>query len=436
MKKNKLFTVILICIIMIAIGTVVFASDIINPDDYHVEPSVSSSGEAMDIVKTILGVVNVVGVIILVSTIALLGIKYITGTLEERAEYKKSMIPILIGAFLLFSTSTLINVVYNIFYEEGKEYTNPGNLATTRQSFLDLEHPEYGDKSKIASNTSTANGTNTINNTGTNAGTNYNTGTNTGTNTGNYSSSSSNSSSSSSSSSGAGTANNGNRQSYYIPDSAIQQKLNNETKEMQTKSYNGLQYLFKLPEGATTNMPIIIHLHGNGEASEVGIRKISTYVNSGSAYDSGKFIYIAPKAPISNANTWENYIGTIKALINEVVSQYGANKNKVILSGFSQGAHNAWSIINSNPNLFSAAVIVSGYPFVANQAYGCTSTPVWAFYGGNEPEYARNAMESAVNTIKSNGGNAKYEAIPGKDHPTIQDAVYGRQDVYSWLLSQ
>ena len=86
----------------------------IDANDYKTSPSLDPSGDVMNLTKRILGVINAVGVIILVATIALLGIKYITSSLEERADYKKSMIPILIGAFLLFSVSTIINVVYRI----------------------------------------------------------------------------------------------------------------------------------------------------------------------------------------------------------------------------------------------------------------------------------------------------------------------------------
>ena len=89
-------------------------TDSINPDDFHTDVTVNTSGTTMTFVRNILGVINVVGAIVLVATIALLGIKYVTGSLEERAEYKKSMIPIIIGAFLLFSTSTIINIVYSI----------------------------------------------------------------------------------------------------------------------------------------------------------------------------------------------------------------------------------------------------------------------------------------------------------------------------------
>ena len=37
------------------------------------------------------------------------------GSAEEKAEYKKTMIPYLVGALLIFAATTIVNVVYNMF---------------------------------------------------------------------------------------------------------------------------------------------------------------------------------------------------------------------------------------------------------------------------------------------------------------------------------
>ena len=38
----------------------------------------------------------------------IIGIKYIIGSVEEKADYKKTMIPYLIGVFIFFSLSQII----------------------------------------------------------------------------------------------------------------------------------------------------------------------------------------------------------------------------------------------------------------------------------------------------------------------------------------
>ena len=86
----------------------------INPDDYAITPKIDESGSAVQLVKKILGMLNVLGVVILIITIVLLGIKYMAGTIEQKAEYKSTMMPILVGSILLFALSTIINLVYSI----------------------------------------------------------------------------------------------------------------------------------------------------------------------------------------------------------------------------------------------------------------------------------------------------------------------------------
>ena len=42
-----------------------------------------------------------------------LGVKYMMGSTEEKAEYKKSFMPYFIGAVLIFAASNIAKIVYN-----------------------------------------------------------------------------------------------------------------------------------------------------------------------------------------------------------------------------------------------------------------------------------------------------------------------------------
>ena len=61
----------------------------------------------------IIGFLQWAGVIAGVVIIAIFGIKYMMGSLEEKAEYKKTMMPYIVGAALIFAASALATVVYN-----------------------------------------------------------------------------------------------------------------------------------------------------------------------------------------------------------------------------------------------------------------------------------------------------------------------------------
>lgn len=89
------------------------ASDlIINPDNYKpTEVKGEDLGTGKSKVEKLIGTITTIGIIVSIASIMILGIKYMVGSIEERAEYKKTMLPVLIGMILLFGTSTILNII-------------------------------------------------------------------------------------------------------------------------------------------------------------------------------------------------------------------------------------------------------------------------------------------------------------------------------------
>lgn len=107
MKKiAKILLVILVIMTIVAAISPVFAT---NPSDLKGTPT----EEFNSIGKKIIGMVQAIGSIIAVLMLVVLGIKYMMGSAEEKAEYKKTMIPYLIGAVLIFAASQIAGMVYN-----------------------------------------------------------------------------------------------------------------------------------------------------------------------------------------------------------------------------------------------------------------------------------------------------------------------------------
>lgn len=124
-NKKKIFIVFAILLILISqlLTTTVYAtgkgggsknSDLLeNLEDFR--PSQITNEDAiMNKAGVILGAINLVGAIVSVITIMIIGFKYMLGSAEDKASYKKTMIPWLIGAVLVFTVSTVPNVLYNI----------------------------------------------------------------------------------------------------------------------------------------------------------------------------------------------------------------------------------------------------------------------------------------------------------------------------------
>lgn len=70
----------------------------------------------------------------------ILGIKYMMGSIEERASYKKSMLPYFIGAILLFGAVNITAVLYDTLQIDDQGYTAAMKFINDHKDDLDAIH--------------------------------------------------------------------------------------------------------------------------------------------------------------------------------------------------------------------------------------------------------------------------------------------------------
>lgn len=113
-----LITTLLIIFVITNIKVYALGDPVEDPDFYK-PPLTSNTLSTSDVelkerVSSILGIINVVGVVVSVITLMILGVKYMFGSVEEKAEYKKTAIYYILGAVLIFSVTTIPNALYAI----------------------------------------------------------------------------------------------------------------------------------------------------------------------------------------------------------------------------------------------------------------------------------------------------------------------------------
>ena len=125
MSKKFFMTIIFLLIVIMSITNVSFAADVIdeknmtgfdvidNLAEWIVDNDITSE-KIQSRAQIVMGIVNIVGVISSVVVLMILGIKYMSSSIEEKAEYKKTFIYYVLGAVLLFVAPTLANIIYNI----------------------------------------------------------------------------------------------------------------------------------------------------------------------------------------------------------------------------------------------------------------------------------------------------------------------------------
>ena len=103
-KTLKIITIIATIVTMVCITSFSFA----KPLDLNTE----ASKDFDDVGKKIIGALKGIGTIVAVAILIVIGIKYMMGSAEEKAEYKKVMIPYLIGAVLIFAAPYVADAIY------------------------------------------------------------------------------------------------------------------------------------------------------------------------------------------------------------------------------------------------------------------------------------------------------------------------------------
>lgn len=108
-KLMKIIPMIILIVMVMSIFSTVFAVAVTDPSTLKGE----GTNNFDDIGKKIIGMIQAIGSILAVAVLVILGIKYMMGSAEEKAEYKKTMIPYLIGAILIFAASNIAGMIYN-----------------------------------------------------------------------------------------------------------------------------------------------------------------------------------------------------------------------------------------------------------------------------------------------------------------------------------
>lgn len=122
--KNKMKLISMVVVIMIMIFTLLSAvyevkadfnpGDIINKVGTEANTTNVDTTSLNTKAGKILAYIRNIAVIAGVIVITILGVKYMTGSLEEKAEYKKSFIPLIVGIIVIMAATAIATTIFSI----------------------------------------------------------------------------------------------------------------------------------------------------------------------------------------------------------------------------------------------------------------------------------------------------------------------------------
>ncbi len=135
MKSVKIRKIVSICVLIMMIistvNTVVMA--IVPPNQIRGDRADAKVMTDQTIEKTgknFITILQALGVVLSVVILIVIGIKYMMGSAEEKSEYKKTLLPYIIGAALIFAAAIFAQVIYDFFYDWGANTPSGGPTPT------------------------------------------------------------------------------------------------------------------------------------------------------------------------------------------------------------------------------------------------------------------------------------------------------------------
>lgn len=115
-KTIKIISILILAIMLITITTNVFAATgtMMKPSDIEDNVKYGTDTTLKEKAGKIIGMLRNISVIIAVIILTVLGVKYMLGSVEEKAEYKKSFMPLIIGIVLVVSATAVASFIFNM----------------------------------------------------------------------------------------------------------------------------------------------------------------------------------------------------------------------------------------------------------------------------------------------------------------------------------
>jgi predicted peptidase len=126
---------------------------------------------------------------------------------------------------------------------------------------------------------------------------------------------------------------------------------------------------------------------------------------------------------------------TIQAL-KHVIATEAVDASRVYVTGVSMGGHGTWDVLRWEPNLFAAAVPLSGAANPAT-AGAIKHVPIWAFHGANDTIVPVSGSRQMIAALRAAGASPNYTELAGGGH-VIWNPIYAdpSNTLYPWLFSQ
>lgn len=209
-----------------------------------------------------------------------------------------------------------------------------------------------------------------------------------------------------------------------------------------TNEWLQLKYLLYTPYNATTDMPLIVYLHGgSGKGNDLSlltaVNGFPKYIKENTLKNIPAYI-IMPQLP-ANKKGWSDIGLSIKELIEYISDTYKTDSSRISLTGHSMGGTGVWELAAQYPEIFSCIAPMSGSISTNNTTINALSNmPIWAFVGSKDTIVSSKSSIQFIQKLSMQNANATITVFDTGTHFDIPELTYLDQDIdiLTWLINQ
>jgi len=184
-----------------------------------------------------------------------------------------------------------------------------------------------------------------------------------------------------------------------------------------------------------TPTPAIVFLHGLLQAGSDGESCMKQGLGPSIAKRPSTFPAIAIFPQSGGDWTGANREKLALAVLDDVQSHYAVDRDRVVLTGLSNGGYGTWHIGADHPERFSALVPIAGQADLPSVSK-LTAIPIWCFHNSGDVFINVGAARSMVAQIRAAGSTqVQYTEFDAFGHGGW-DQVYDDPKILDWMLAQ
>lgn len=202
--------------------------------------------------------------------------------------------------------------------------------------------------------------------------------------------------------------------------------------------------------------PVILFLHGRGEAGTDGVQQTLTGLGPVLRADPERFPAVVVFPQAAPGQLWLGDAARVAtAALEQTVAEFRGDPDRIYLAGLSMGAYGAWVLAFEHPERYAAIVSVAGgivppRPLAglaqlpptlqADDPYAATAArvkgiPAWLFHGSDDSTVPVTESRRLVAALQKAGASPRYTEYAGAPH-NVWDRAFAEPELTRWLLAQ